>query len=313
MDKNLSEHLFFNSQVDGDSNWDFPFPPWISTHLPKTIKSLFFKSEFGNLHLLHGGTGKPVLFVHGNPTWSFLWRKVIGELDSEKFQFFAPDLLNLGFSDSLGKKDFSMENQSMALVELIEKLDMKNITVVVQDWGGPIGLYAASLVPERIQSLVILNTGISPPKPPYKISKFHSFVNRPILPDIAFRFFGMPLYHLHKVQGDANSIAGDIASAYRYPIKIKGRWDSALKFARLVPAQKNDSAIPLMQKVEDFVASFAGPIEVVWGLRDPILGRALKKVRNIIPNASYTETQGGHFLQEECPKEIARAIERASD
>ena len=285
-------------------------PDWISQHLPSCLESRFFQSSLGKIHYLTGGNGKPIIFIHGNPTWSFLWRKVIKNLDRSAHSFFAPDLLNLGFSDSLKGRQFSMENHCRALVEWLRELDLQEMTFVVQDWGGPIGLYTAAQLQERVQSLVILNTGIAAPEPPFKISKFHSFVNRPILPDIMFRLFGMPMYSLHKVQGDSSSIQGEVARAYRYPIRIKKRWDSALKFARMVPCRSDDAALPLFHEMESFCRNFTGPVEVVWGERDPILGRAVKKVRSVLPQAHYTLTNAGHFLQEEVPEEIAAAIMR---
>jgi len=210
-------------------------PNWIASKLPNFLTSQFYETKFGKIHYLTGGQGKPILFLHGNPTWSFLWRKVISELDPLKFHIFAPDLLNLGFSDGLSNKNFSMENHAQALINFIEGLNLKNTTLVVQDWGGPLGLYAASKIQGRFSSLVILNTGIAAPKHPYKISKFHSFVNKKVIPDIMFKIFHFPLHDLHKVQSNKESIKGTIAKAYRYPIRKKRRWASALQFARMVP------------------------------------------------------------------------------
>ncbi|MEM7646614.1 MAG: alpha/beta fold hydrolase [Pseudomonadota bacterium] len=291
---------------------DNHLPPWIANQIPDFVKSGFVETSRGRMHFLSGGLGQKVLMVHGNPTWSFLWRKVIAHLGPEKFECFAPDLFNLGFSDSLKKQEFSMEMQSRLLLEFIDRLKLKDFILVVQDWGGPIGLYAASQIPEKVKALVILNTGISAPEPPYKVSKFHSFVKKKILPDLVFRWGGFPLYSLHKTQGDSRSIRKDVARAYRYPIRRKNRWDSALRFARMVPSHKNDPALPLLRIVESYCASFQGPVRVVWGLKDPILGRSLKHVRRIFSEAQVRETQSGHFLQEECPDIIADAISQVT-
>jgi len=283
-------------------------PNWIMDLLPKDTQSDFVQTAFGKIHYLSRGKGQVVLFVHGNPTWSFIWRKVIDQLDQSKYKIYAPDLLNLGFSDSLSKQNFSLENQALALQEFVQYHDLSDVTLVVQDWGGPIGLYMASLLKEKISKLVILNTGLSAPKPPFKVSKFHSFVNKKILPDIMFRVLRYPMYHLGKVQADQKSISGIVARAYRYPIKKKRRWGVALDFARMVPNGVDHCSYTGFEKIERYCSTFSKPVHIVWGVKDPILGKGLKKLEKVFPQAIITKVDAGHFLQEESYIDIANAI-----
>ncbi len=287
------------------------FPDWIKNQLPEGTESNYFKSSLAKLHYLTRGHGHKVILLHGNPTWSFLWRKVMNELDQSAFNVIAPDLLNLGFSDSLAKDDFNMENHVLALTEFFEKIDINNATVVVQDWGGPIGLAALARCKVKIKGLIILNTGVAAPKAPYRISKFHSFVNKRILPDLLFNICGYPMYSLHKVQHDKSSITGEVAKAYRYPMRQdKSKWASALRFARMVPNSDSHPSYGLFKEVEKFCREFEGPVEAVWGTKDPILGRGLKKVVAVFKGISVEEVEAGHFLQEECFVSIAEAIKR---
>ena len=93
------------------------------------------------VHLVdHGAlTGRPVMMVHGNPSWSFLWRKVIDGLDGARFRCIAPDLLGLGLSDRLpAGEPQTLARQIDAMVELVEGLDLRGVILVGQDWGGPV-------------------------------------------------------------------------------------------------------------------------------------------------------------------------------
>lgn len=96
------------------------FPKWINEMLPKNTKSSFFQSSLGKIHYLSRGVGQQVIFIHGNPTWSFSWRKVIDLLNPDEFEIVAPDLLNLGLSDSLSNNQFHFENHIKAIEEFFD-------------------------------------------------------------------------------------------------------------------------------------------------------------------------------------------------
>lgn len=94
-------------------------PDWIWKMLPVKTESHFFKSSFGKIHYLRRGSCQQVVMLHGNPTWSFLWRKVMKELPIENYEIIAPDLLNLGFSDNLKKTNFNLQNHVDAMAEFL--------------------------------------------------------------------------------------------------------------------------------------------------------------------------------------------------
>lgn len=117
------------------------------------------------------------------------------------------------------------------------------------------------------------------------------------------------MFTLHKVQFDRSSIQGEVARAYRFPIGLSRRF-SALKFARMVPSSENHPSLPHFHNLESYCTSLAN-VEIVWGVKDPILGKQLKRVKEIVGNARITEVSAGHFLQEESYKEISSAIKSA--
>ena len=128
---------------------DFPFEP--------------FYRELDGLRLAHldVGDGAPVVFMHGEPTWSFLWRKVIPPVREAGYRCIAPDLPGFGRSDKPVDLDwYSYDRHFEAVAELFERLDLRDATVVVHDWGGPIGLRVAVEHPDRVARMAILDTGL---------------------------------------------------------------------------------------------------------------------------------------------------------
>lgn len=262
------------------------------------------------LHFVdHGPRGaRPVLMLHGNPTWSFLWRKVIAALP--EFRSVAPDLLGLGLSDKPSRvEDHSAERHADAVAELVEALDLRGVVLVVQDWGGPIGVGAAARLPERFAGAVVANTSVLLPDWP-RGTAFHRFARRPLVSDLVFRVLGFPVGFLHRVQGDPASIRGPVARAYRWPLRRLRDRAAPLALARMVPDGPDHPSVPELRRGEAWIRGFGGPIALVWGTRDPILGRALKWHEKAFPAAPVTRTEAGHFLQEEVPEELAAAVRR---
>ena len=236
-------------------------PKKLSKLFPSFVSSNYFNSSVGKVHYLSGGSGDPVVFIHGNPAWAVTWRKVMGNLNPVDHFVIAPDLMSMGFSGELPKKKFNIESHVAAIYELIGHLNLKDITLVVQDWGGPIGMSVAEKLKDKIKGVVILNTGLAVPNPK-KISKFHKSVHKKLIPDLLFNFFGYPMYSLGTLQADPNSIGGQIAKAYRWPIRIFERWHVPLKFARMVPAYVGHPSLGSFQLVENYCRTLKKPVEL---------------------------------------------------
>ncbi len=263
------------------------------------------------MHVMETGDekGLAVLLLHGNPTWGFLYRKVMAELSAQPFRLIAPDLLGLGFSDRPAQTRLhTLTNHAAWMGELIESLGLERLIFVGQDWGGPIGLRALAERPGLTSGLVLLNTVAGPPKPGFRPAPFHRFARLPFISDVAFRLLGFPQSILHRVQGDRESIRGNIARAYRYPLRGVRRNAAPLALARMVPDSHRHASIGALSVCQEFVSSWKGPAAIVWGDRDPILGRVRTHIERLLPQARVTRTNAGHFLQEEVPHEIAAAI-----
>lgn len=295
------------------------FPSWLERQL-QGFNRYMVRIGKRRIHVMEAGdpSGDPVLMLHGNPTWGFLYRKVAAELKGSELKgpglksaglrLIMPDLLGLGFSSRIESHEHTLENHGAWIGRLIDALELSRITFVGQDWGGPIGLRALCDRPNLVHGLVILNTVIGPPKPGFKPTAFHRFARIPIISDLVFRGLGFPQVNLNIAQGDKRSITGDAARAYRYPLRKLRLNRAVLDLARMVPDTREHPSVASLETCFDFVKNFDGPAAIVWGDRDPVLGGVRRHIERSLPQAQVTRTQAGHFLQEEVPEEIANAI-----
>ncbi len=261
------------------------------------------------MHVMEWGQGRPVLLLHGNPTWGFLYRKVVRALRDEPLRLIVPDLVGLGFSDK--PRDpavHQLEAHARWLGALLDGLRPDGLVAVLQDWGGPIGLCALADRPAALRGLVLLNTVVGPPRAGFRPTLFHRLARVPLLSDLLFRVLGFPQCCLWLVQGDRRSIRGEVSRAYRFPLRGRVPSLAPLALARMVPDSPRHPSMAPLQRSQDFVTRFAGPVAIVWGDRDPVLGRVRRHLERILPRARVTATRAGHFLQEEVAAEIATAI-----
>lgn len=288
-------------------------PGWISAMLP--VRRGAYYLEHGpdasrRLHYLDEGDrdAPAVVMLHGNPTWSFLWRKVIVALP--RCRCVAPDLLGLGLSSMLPRlEDHAIDRHADALVELLDALELPRYVLVGQDWGGPMLTAIGVRRPERVAGVVLANTAVVLPERP-RGTAFHRFSRLPVVSDLVFRGLGFPQAMLWTVQGDRRSLAwGKVAAAYRWPLRHRRDRIAPLALARMVPDGPDHPSMAPLRRGQAWIESFDGPMALVWGVRDPILGRALRRHEQAFPRAPVTTTTAGHFLQEEVPLALATAID----
>ena len=284
-------------------------PAWLEAMLPPDVHRYAVDVGSYRMHVMERGRGRPVLMLHGNPTWGFLYRHVATALTGERLRLIMPDLIGLGFSDKPRDMDeHQLERHGRWVGQLIDELDLTGLIFVGQDWGGPIGLHALRERAQRVAGMVILNTVVGPPRAGFRPTAFHRFSRMPVISDVAFRLGGFPQNLLTLAQGNRRSLLGKAGRAYRYPLRHLRDRIAPLALARMVPDSNEHPTIAALQECEQFVRSYQEPAAIVWGARDPVLGRALGRVEALFPQAPVTRTQAGHFLQEEVPDEIAAAI-----
>lgn len=260
------------------------------------------------IHVMDQGVGRPVVLLHGNPTWSFVYRKVAAALRDEPLRLIMPDLIGLGFSDRPDHPgEHTMENHARWIGSLLEALELNDVIAVVQDWGGPIGLLALSRSPVSLSGVVVLNTAITMPKPGFTPTPFHRFFSTRA-GGLISRHVGVPQRVLGLVQGDRSSISGRVGKAYSYPLTRRRGNDAVAALVRMTPPDMDHPTVGGLEEVGRFVAGWEGRSAIVWGDMDPVLGRLRRRHERMFPAARVTATSAGHFVQEEVPEAIADAI-----
>jgi haloalkane dehalogenase len=255
------------------------------------------------MHYLDEGSGDPVLCLHGEPTWSFLYRKMIPVLAGVA-RVVAPDYFGFGRSDKptdLGW--FSFDRHYGSILRLVEELDLSGLTLVVQDWGGPIGLRLAVERPERVDRLVVMNTGVGGGRPPSETWLRFRDVVRAAGGD----FQAGRLIRTSAVRG----LADDVVAAYDAPFPVPESKAGVLAFPEHVPTEpEHPNTAPLMA-IREALRSWEKPALVMFGDSDPIFApRVAERIAELIPGALPAELieNAGHFVQEDAGEELATRI-----
>jgi cis-3-alkyl-4-acyloxetan-2-one decarboxylase len=283
-------------------------PAWLQSELPPGSTRSVYTVGPHQMSIIEQGAGFPVLRVHGNPTWSFLWRKLMSVHSGAPLRLLAPDLVGFGLWSKPGAQAHTIQNHSPWLPEGLVQLGLERCILVGQDRGGPIGLRAMIRRPERLAGLALLNAVLGPPRPGFKTTAFHRLPRLPLVTTATFHGLGFPQRALQLAQDNKRSITGDVARAYRYSLRGLRNTAAPLALARMVPNARTHHCIAPLQACQSLVERFSGPPATVWGTRFPILDKLQRHTQRMPPNAPVTETAAGHCLQEEVPAEIAAAI-----
>jgi haloalkane dehalogenase len=257
------------------------------------------------MHYVDEGRGDRVLLLHGEPTWSYLYRMVIPEL-TPSARVVAPDYFGFGRSDKPVERGWYTYDRHYASIErLVEELDLRELTVVVHDWGGPIGLRLAVERPERVQRLVVTQTGIFAKRAPSdEWLRFRALVRR----------VGTDFQAGRLVQGACVSkLRDDVAAAYDAPYPVPESKTGALMFPELVPTEPDHPSAGKMLEVRERLRSWDRPALIIFSDSDPIFSpRVGERFAELIPGAEGAETLtgAGHFLQEDKGKDLGERIAR---
>ena len=300
--------------VAGGTFEAFPLPDYVGEAIDSDYKSYLVEVEPGiKMHVLEVGEGYPVYLQHGNPTNGLLYRKVAAELPRDRFRLIMPTLVGLGFSTKIPASEHQLDNHLRWTGALLDQLQLKEVIYVGQDWGGPVGMGALSQSPDLLKGAVIMNTGLNAPREQRDLSSAHATAKTPIVGELLFERVVSIFDRLAGAQGDPASIPPEVSALYGRPVTESGNFKAPLAMMRMVPDSPDHPSADDMQLIEDYIGTLDVPVEIVWGTKDPILGPGLATMKANFPNARVTETQAGHFLQEEVPGEIAEAVMRLYD
>jgi haloalkane dehalogenase len=257
------------------------------------------------MHYVDEGTGDPVLLLHGEPTWAFLYRKMIPGLAGVA-RAVAPDYFGFGRSDKPTRvEDYSYDFHYASIERLAAELDLRDATVVVQDWGGPIGLRLAVEHPERVARVVILNTGIGAGRAPSEEwLRFRAFVRR-----VGTELVPGQLIRISCV----SELADEVVEAYNAPFPTPESKAGILAFPEHVPTELDHPNAPKMLELRAALEQWEKPALVLFSDSDPIFSTvAAEHMASRIPGAGPAEIVhgAGHFLQEEKGEEIAERVVR---
>jgi haloalkane dehalogenase len=273
-----------------------------------TFEPRYLEENGLRLHYVDEGSGAPVLLLHGEPTWAYLYRKMIPAL-AKAARAVAPDYFGFGRSDKPTRvDDYSYDFHYASIERFADELDLRDTTVVVQDWGGPIGLRFAVERPDRVTRLVILNTGIGAGRAPSpEWLRFREFVRR----------VGADLVPGQLIRISCLSDPGDdVIEGYNAPFPTPESKAGPLAFPELVPTEVDHPSAAKMMEVREALTRWERPTLVLFSDSDPIFSTdAAKRMATRIPGAGPAEivAGAGHFLQEERGEEIAERIVRFLD
>jgi pimeloyl-ACP methyl ester carboxylesterase len=285
--------------LDGDFGGTFPFEARFVSH--------------GDLTLHYVDEGPPdggtLLFLHGNPTWSYLWRRQIADLSAKEHRCVALDHMGFGRSDKpphLAAYTFGRHVDNT--LAFIDELDLREVTLVAHDWGGPIGLAAVLERLDRLRRVILMNTWA------WELPSF--------LPPFLREFRTEGLGEILAMGGNlfVESIPGGMArrdpapemmDAYRAPFPDYWSRAGTLAFQREIPLTERDESARLMASIHERLGQLDVPMLLVWGMRDPVFQPVfLDQWRELFPDAAVVEIEdASHFLVEDRPDAVTAAIE----
>jgi haloalkane dehalogenase len=274
---------------------DYPFAPH------------YVEVDGVRIHYVDEGSAsaEPVLMLHGEPSWSYLYRKMIPLFTQAGYRAIAPDLVGFGRSDKPARReDYTYQRHVDWMRGLIEQLDLRNITLVCQDWGGLIGLRLAAEHEERFARIVAANTGLPTGDQP---------MGRAFL---AWQRFSQETPEFHAggiVKGGCQTeLAPEVIAAYDAPFPDNRYKEGARQFPLLVPNSPDDPAAPANRKAWEVLTRWQKPFLTAFSDSDPITRGADQLFQGLVPGTKgqpHTTIVGaGHFLQEDKGPELAQVV-----
>ncbi len=247
----------------------------------------------------------PVLLMHGEPSWSYLYRKMIPGLVAAGHRVVAPDLVGFGRSDKpASREDYTYARHVAWMAGVLGALDLRDVTLFCQDWGGLVGLRLVAEHPERFARVVAANTGL--PTGDERVSEAF----------LAWQAFSqktevLPVGRIIQT-GCARSVAPEVVAAYEAPFPDETYKAGARQFPLLVPTRPDDPASDANRAAWRSLERFEKPFLTAFSDSDPVTKGAERPMHKRIPGAAgqphVTIERAGHFLQEDTGEELGRRV-----
>jgi haloalkane dehalogenase len=264
----------------------------------------YVETEGLRMAYVEAGSGDPILLLHGEPTWSYLYRHMIPKL-SRVGRVIAPDLIGFGRSDKpVPTNAYTYKSHVRWMRAFLKALNLERITLVCQDWGGLIGLRVLSQVPERFARLVAMNTGLPIGVPPAQaFLKWRRFARR-------VEALDMPVLMRNSLK--VRKLTEAEGAAYQAPFPSKEYQTCALKFPALVPIRPDHPGAFENRRALERLRTLDLPVLLPFGTEDPITAASEPFLRSVFRNvaAPMPVAGAGHFIQEDAGEEVAEMIVR---
>ena len=277
-------------------------PQWLDEKL-YPFQSRFVEIDGNQIHYVDEGSGPTLLLLHGNPTWSFLYRHVIPRL-SRRFRCVAVDYPGFGLSSARPGYSFKPREHSTVLERFVLALDLDEIGLMVQDWGGPIGLGFAGRHPDRIRALLICNTWAWPAQGTRNLEWFSKIVGSPIGRFLILNFNAF--VNMLLPAGLSRRISPAEMRAYRGPFPTRASRLPTAIFPREILHSRE-----YLAEVESNLGRLSQkPTLILWGDRDTAFREAQReRFEMLFPNHRTRILKGAkHFVQEEAPEQICEEL-----
>lgn len=264
-------------------------------------------------HYLDEGTGAPVVMLHGNPSWSFYYRNLVLEL-RDRYRCIVPDHIGCGLSDKPGddKYEYTLSRRVDDLELLLDSLEIsEDITLVVHDWGGMIGMAYAVRHPERIKRLVLLNTGAFhlPNSKPFPLGLI--ICRDTVLGTLLVRGFNAFSAGASHVGCKRNPMSPKLRALYQLPYNSWKNRIATLRFVQDIPLFPVDKGYDLVSQISDGIDQFSKlPILICWGEKDFVFDRHfLEEWLRRFPNAElHSYPDCGHYILEDAKDDVVPLI-----
>ena len=288
-----------------------PLPGWLAAELPYERRLIPAGADTVHCidHRPANGSAPTVLLIHGNPLWCFGWRHVLRHLSDVRVV--APDLPGFGLSSKpRSPGEHSLQRHIDAVAAVVEALDLQDLVVCGHQWGGLVAAAIARRFSARVRGLVLVQSTGLLPAPGGTPSLLARLGNVRGLSELLFYGARFPVPVIRQVQGMKGGIGTTELRSYAYPFSAWRDRAGPLGVARLEPSDPKHPTWPVLKSIDRWLRAFEGPLTFIWGREDPIIGRAHERLAEVLPDAELVLTDAGHFVAEEAPEVIARAVRR---